>query len=78
MEKIVIGQRFKSKVTSYFCSFEGCSANQFTCNNGQCVTSTARCNGLNECTDGSDELNCGNAEFIHQIQMQLKNYKTTL
>ena len=42
---------------------EGCSANQFTCNNGHCVPSTARCNGNNECKDGSDESNCGNLEI---------------
>ena len=42
---------------------KGCLANEFTCNNGQCVPSTARCNGRYECTDGSDESNCGNLEI---------------
>ena len=39
---------------------QGCSINQFTCTNGPCVPATARCNGVNECFDGSDEFNCGN------------------
>ena len=37
----------------------GCSSTQFTCSNGQCVPISARCNNVNECTDGSDEQNCG-------------------
>lgn len=48
--------------TIFFLIFKGCSSNQFTCSNGQCVPLTTRCNGRNECSDGSDELKCGNVE----------------
>ena len=37
----------------------GCTSVQFTCANGQCVPVSARCNNVRECTDGSDEQNCG-------------------
>ena len=37
----------------------GCSSTQFTCSNRQCVPISARCNNVVECTDGSDERNCG-------------------
>ena len=36
----------------------GCSFSQFRCTNGQCVSSSFRCNGIRGCTDGSDERNC--------------------
>ncbi|XP_061934457.1 basement membrane-specific heparan sulfate proteoglycan core protein isoform X42 [Apis cerana] len=35
-----------------------CTASQFKCRNEQCVDSSARCNGVNDCFDHSDELNC--------------------
>ncbi|XP_046589799.1 modular serine protease isoform X3 [Neodiprion lecontei] len=35
-----------------------CRGNQYTCQNRECVPRNARCNGINECQDGSDENNC--------------------
>ena len=43
----------------------GCSATQFTCSNGECVPLTAICNNINECTDGSDEQNCGTVKTYY-------------
>ena len=47
-----------------FCLLKGCTSNQFTCANGQCVPSASRCNNVRECSDGSDELNCGMACYF--------------
>ncbi|XP_048584949.1 uncharacterized protein LOC5515157 isoform X2 [Nematostella vectensis] len=36
-----------------------CLDHLFTCNNGECVTKTSRCNGMRDsCVDGSDESGC--------------------
>ena len=52
------------KILMLLLLFEGCTSNQFTCSNGQCVPSSSRCNNVRECTDGSDESNCGNIQNI--------------
>lgn len=36
----------------------GCSEGQFRCHSGECVSESARCNGVNECRDNSDEDEC--------------------
>ena len=36
----------------------GCQEGEFTCNDGQCVSSEQRCNQLPDCRDESDEKNC--------------------
>lgn len=34
------------------------------CANGECVSNGARCNQLQDCTDGSDEAGCSCADFL--------------
>ena len=38
----------------------GCTStfSRFRCSNGQCISSSSRCNGVRTCSDGSDEMNC--------------------
>jgi len=37
----------------------GCSSDEFTCDNGNCTLSSYKCDGDNDCGDGSDERHCG-------------------
>ena len=43
-----------------------CGENQLQCTSGECVVQTARCNGRNECQDGSDENGCGISRKIDE------------
>lgn len=35
-----------------------CTADQFRCDSGQCVTVHSMCDGITYCLDGSDQANC--------------------
>ena len=37
----------------------GCDSNEFTCQNGNCIRDSWKCDGDNDCGDGSDERDCG-------------------
>ena len=43
----------------YFVVPTACEANQFRCNDGQCIDNSLKCDRKYDCQDGSDELNCG-------------------
>eukprot|EP00057_Strongylocentrotus_purpuratus_P011156 XP_011665630.1 PREDICTED: uncharacterized protein LOC100893142 isoform X2 [Strongylocentrotus purpuratus] len=46
----------------------GCDSDQYECQNGQCFSLSAVCNGINDCLDSSDESNCGTTNatvYIH-------------
>lgn len=36
-----------------------CDIVEATCRNGECVSKSVLCNGVMDCSDGSDEQNCG-------------------
>lgn len=40
----------------------GCAADSFKCNNGKCVPDARKCDGKDDCGDGSDEGSCSNGE----------------
>ena len=52
-------------------SFSTCSIDQYTCNDGLCVSLVSRCNGEVDCDDKSDELEC-------RIMEEDKTYKKNL
>lgn len=35
-----------------------CEEHQFQCNNGLCIDSADQCNGVKDCLDESDEIQC--------------------
>ena len=36
-----------------------CTTEEYQCHDFGCVDKSQLCNGVRDCTDGSDELNCG-------------------
>lgn len=46
--------------------FAGCSHGEWQCRDGSCVASSARCNNIRECSDGSDEEYC-QGKFVLQL-----------
>lgn len=48
-----------------------CGVNQIPCHSGECVPSEARCNGIYECADQSDEAGCGMFYFAFFIFLDL-------
>jgi hypothetical protein len=41
-----------------------CRPDDFYCEDGNCVSYSSLCNGVQECRDGSDEKDCGNYYIV--------------
>lgn len=41
-----------------------CRPDQFECEDGSCIHGSRQCNGIRDCVDGSDEVNCKNGEGL--------------
>ena len=46
-------------LTIYVGSCYSNNSDQFTCNNGNCISKTQKCDKVNNCGDNSDEFGCG-------------------
>ena len=44
-----------------------CWSFQFTCNNGNCISLSHKCDKNNDCGDNSDEFGCGKNDVIARI-----------
>lgn len=40
----------------------GCAADSFKCSNGKCIPNAQKCDGKDDCGDGSDEGSCSKGE----------------
>ncbi|VDN43508.1 unnamed protein product [Gongylonema pulchrum] len=48
---------------------------QWMCNNGECIAQYDLCNGIAQCTDGSDEFRCNERCDIYASSKIQKNLK---
>lgn len=48
-----------------FLVWRTCKAGYFRCRNSRCINTSLVCNGLDNCGDSSDEVNCACSEDIH-------------
>lgn len=44
-----------------------CNPDDFVCKNGQCINYNKKCDGLFDCRDASDEMNCRSKNCIQYL-----------
>ena len=53
----------------FLCELSGCLKGSFFCSSGGCISESKHCNGIDDCGDFSDELNCPG--WIHVMFLNL-------
>lgn len=54
-------------LSNTFSAASPCSLLEFQCNSGECTPRGWRCDQEEDCTDGSDELDCGGPCMLYQV-----------
>lgn len=61
------------------CKNVTCRPDQFSCNNHECIPGHLHCNNQADCTDSSDELDCGMNLNILSVSFDIRsNYREKL
>ena len=61
----MLGLIFQSFYVAVDFSEYVCGHGLFPCQRGSCIDSYRRCDGYDDCGDGSDEKNCSGKEVFH-------------
>jgi hypothetical protein len=64
----------EGKTTALSVSLALCNAGQFNCDSGACTKLSNKCDGKNDCLDGSDELNCQVVHVPYNYNKQLSPF----
>ena len=57
---VVVNHEFSLSTCFILFLLGWCNGDQFQCWNGDCIDQNWECDGMSDCYDGSDEMNCYN------------------
>lgn len=64
---------YESFLCFYAARPTSCGQNEYVCVGGGCVSASQRCDGQNDCSDGSDEVSWVHTLNLHSVSAVLVN-----